>query len=507
MQALPFEGDAFDLRIGLTNAILSDNETRQVQGRYHARRNRVLQIDEVLVRAPRPGSRVLFQEREQMVRAMQRYRVALSPHKKLPVEILQEIFLYASAGYNRYTPRVQDPPILLCLVCSSWRQTAFNMPELWNNLHFSANDALSRLSKLTLAQMWFSRAADMPLSLTLLDTPEDHSPNVDFINDLIAPFSTRFKYLHVVLHPSQIDALLSLGTGSFDRAEECRIVSNSAFMTTPLIMPWESPVAIFSQAARLRRLRIHLGPLLLPDFFRFPWYQLQVLRCDSSMDASHCTTMLRACNSLQKVHVRIFGIKYSPPPAMEISLPNLTSFSVQLCDQENYDRFFFPMVLPQLKSLWIYSYDGVPWSPEMYNILCDRSRCSLEHISLASVDILETRDLLRLFQLTPNLISVTISHNTPLDINVLNRIGRGEIGASLAQLFLKGQRNLDHLLVMLETRQRLRASNHALSSLKFIETYVDPDEIPLHADRLQSLRDGGCEISLLHSVEGHHFNI
>ena len=515
METLPFEGDAFDQKIGLTNAILNNHDTGHVKARYHARRNRVLQLDSVLRKGPRPGNEELLQEREKMITAMKRYRVALSPHKFLPTEIWQTIFHYVSAGYNRSTPCVQDP-LVLCGVFSSWRNIVMNMPELWNTVHFSVDDTYTRKQKLAVAQLWFSRAADLPLSMTLMDTPTDKSIFVDFVRDLIAPLSHRFRYLHVVLHPSQIDALLSLPAGSLDCMEECSIVANSSF-DTGLVMPWESPVTFFSPLAHVRKLRLHLSPLVLPHYFLFPWHRLESFRCDSSIDSHHCLTMLTKCQSLKRLHIRIFGVRYLPPPTVhnyQILLPNLRSVSIQLCDQESYDNFFLPIILPSLKSLWIYNYDGVPWSPGMYSGLLNRSGCSLEHISLASVNISESQEVLRLIQLTPELISLTFSQSTPVTPDILYRIGRGEIGASLIQLFLKGRRDLDPLLTMLEMRRRLSTGNavgfsrtQSPASLNFIETYCDPEEILRHTHRIQDLRHSGYEISLLNTVEGHHSQI
>ncbi|KAF8963648.1 hypothetical protein BDZ97DRAFT_1919646 [Flammula alnicola] len=247
----------------------------------------------------------------------------------------------------------------------------------------------------------------------------------------------------------------------------------------------------------------------MPYIFTFPWDRLESFRCDSSLQAEHCHEMLLSCQALQKIHVRVFGIKYSPLPTVEIPLPNLVSFSVQLCDQENYDLFFLPLILPALRSLWIYNYDGVAWSHGMYNGLLERSGCSIEHIYLGTIDA-ETRDVLTLFQRSPSLTSVTFSHNTIITPEILYMIGRGEVGGSLVQLFLKGIHELDPILTMLELRRSVSSSNTGPrgnrlsdSSLKFIETYCTPGEILAHANRIESLRGSGFEISLLKSVEGY----
>lgn len=516
-QPQPVQLDAFDQTVGLTNAQLSDQETWRVKARFHARRNRVLQIDTILKNGPIPGYKTLLHERAQLVQLLNRYRVAAAPHKRLPVEVLQEIFQYVAAGYVCATPRPQDPPLVLCRVCVSWRRIVKNMPELWNSLYFSVDNTLTRLQKLTAAQLYFSSSGTLPLSFTLADAPEDESPNVDFVRELIAPLSFRFRYLHIVLQPTQINALLSLPRGSFDGVGECHIVSNFSFAPVDSAQPWERPVTFFSPSARIRRLRLHLTPFIVPSIFIFPWHQLESFRSDSSIAAEHCTALLQECRALKQVHLRVFGIKYSPPPTTQILLPHLTNLTVHLCDLENYDRFFLPLILPNLKSLWIYNYDGLPWSPGMYNGLIYRSGCSIEHLSIGTLDILDSNDVLGLFQATPHLISVTLSHNTNIPCQILYRIGRGEIGRSLVRLFLKGKRSLEPLLTMLEIRRLEvpRDPGFTLSSaveppgeryspslFKFIETYCDPDEVDRCAHRIRSLRDTGFEISLLNVVEG-----
>ncbi|KAF9486061.1 hypothetical protein BDN70DRAFT_988382 [Pholiota conissans] len=504
----PMQLDAFDQNVGRTNVQLNDQETWHVKARFHARRNRLLQIDAVLKNGHR---RDLLQERARHVQLLNRYTVALAPHKRLPVEILQEIFQYISTGFACATPSLRNPPLVLCGVCSSWRRIVKSMPELWNTVYFSVDNTLMRLQKLAAAQLFFSSAGTLPLSLTLADAPEDKSPNVDFVRELIEPLSSRFRYLHIVLQPAQINALLSLPRGSLDGVSECHIVSDFSFSPEASQMPWDRPVTFFSPSARIRRLRLHLTPFIMPTVFMFPWHQLESFRSDSSIQAEDCRALLQECRSLQRVHLHIFGIKYSPPPTAEILLPNLTNLTVHLCDLENYDLFFLPLILPNLKALWIYNYDGLPWSPGMYNGLIYRSGCAIENLSIGTLDILEPNDVLALFQASPHLISVTLSHNTVVLPEILYRIGRGEIGRALIYLFLKGARALDPLLTMLEMRRGAPVptvgppghDGYLPSALKFVETHCHPDEVRKYARRIHSLRDAGLEISLLDVVEGY----
>ncbi|KAJ6595071.1 hypothetical protein DFH09DRAFT_887300, partial [Mycena vulgaris] len=67
----------------------------------------------------------------------------LSPIRRIPPEILAEIFLNcrqnsrASEFYSITDP--SEAPLLLGRVCSSWRVIAHGTPRLWDALYFHTN--------------------------------------------------------------------------------------------------------------------------------------------------------------------------------------------------------------------------------------------------------------------------------------------------------------------------------------------------------------------------------
>jgi hypothetical protein len=130
----------------------------------------------------------------------------------------------------------------------------------------------------------------------------------------------------------------------------------------------------------------------------------------------------------------------------------------------------------------------------------------MEELYLGTMDA-QSRDVLALLQLTPTLKSVTFSHNTIVDTDVLRRVGDCSIGGRLEQIFLKGTHNLDHILTLLETRESMASAviggRQSTSPLKFVETFCDPREAITHSTRIQRLRNSGVEISLLQTREDH----
>jgi len=505
---MPIVWDVFDQHIGLTNALLTEDEIRVVKARYHSRRRQIGEIDR-LYRVAEDRTQ-LWEDRIQLVSLLKRYRLALSSHKRLPMEILQHIFLYASAGYDQYLPRPSNPPWLLCGICLSWRHIAISTPDLWKSLHFPSHSHLTRAQKLHISLIWLARAGRSGFSLTLIDDPDDTSSPANFVKEIIAPYANKFRYLRLNLTPSDIHALFSLPVGSLDSLEEFHLVYHTGDRPPPFVPSTKSPILLFSPRAQIRRIRINLTPYIVPSIFCFPWHNLESFRCDSSIEASDCHLMLLSCQALRKIHVRVFGIKSARPPDVEIVLPNLVTFAVNLCDEEDYDPFFLPLVTPSLRSLLIFQYSGRPWSPGMYNALVERSKCDLEELYLGTLDA-ETPDVLRLFECTPSLTSVTFSHKTTITPEILEKIGQCDIGVNLTQLFLKGTHELDPILNMLELRennfscvQGPHGELFSTSPLKFVETHCRQEEVDLYEDRISNLRARGLEISLLREPEDYY---
>lgn len=63
------------------------------------------------------------------------YRLVAAPHKKIPPEILSEIFVLCIDGPAILFPKKTNAPWNLCHVCSRWRAVALDTAALWRDLH------------------------------------------------------------------------------------------------------------------------------------------------------------------------------------------------------------------------------------------------------------------------------------------------------------------------------------------------------------------------------------
>ncbi|TEB15826.1 hypothetical protein FA13DRAFT_1569964, partial [Coprinellus micaceus] len=80
-------------------------------------------------------SRMKEQTKAAKARILQ-YKAVLSPCRRIPPDILGEIFLQTSRGGNDQDPPAPYQAIVttLVLVCKKWRDAAIAVPRLWSKL-------------------------------------------------------------------------------------------------------------------------------------------------------------------------------------------------------------------------------------------------------------------------------------------------------------------------------------------------------------------------------------
>ncbi|KAJ6585676.1 hypothetical protein B0H19DRAFT_1059876 [Mycena capillaripes] len=91
-----------------------------------------------------------------------------SPHKKLPPELMAEIFLFSSIPTVALPPKTDEPLLILTQICRTWRELALHVPELWASISVSFTEEHDNVERVTqISREWLSRAGNTyPLSIT-----------------------------------------------------------------------------------------------------------------------------------------------------------------------------------------------------------------------------------------------------------------------------------------------------------------------------------------------------
>ncbi|KAJ3757000.1 hypothetical protein EV360DRAFT_84431 [Lentinula raphanica] len=111
------------------------------------------------------------------------HRALLCPARRVPEDVLAEIFVHCLPTDRHAIRSLQESPLLLTIICRDWRRIAFNSPRLWSSLHIFLPPHLN-------AQAIFKRAAG--ISQCTATTHPDFIDNLKFLNCTLASFGQRF---------------------------------------------------------------------------------------------------------------------------------------------------------------------------------------------------------------------------------------------------------------------------------------------------------------------------
>jgi len=139
----------------------------------------------------------------------------LSPVRRLPPELLGEIFRYC-LPQNYHEKGAHKAVMLPSHVCKHWRDVALSTPTLWTNvvLHVTNETFESRAALVT---TWFARSGGLPLSFTLSGR-ENLLPILAFL----LQYCNRWQYINLCV-PSETLRCLEAAKGHLQRLETVRL--------------------------------------------------------------------------------------------------------------------------------------------------------------------------------------------------------------------------------------------------------------------------------------------
>ncbi|KAJ7502657.1 hypothetical protein B0H11DRAFT_1989518 [Mycena galericulata] len=191
-----------------TNTVPSDAEYQRIQDILAVSRKEAASVAEEIARPLEP----LLRKRDELNKFIEAHMSLVAPARRLPPDIVCAIFIASLPSTQNCVMSGQDSPLLLCQICSAWRQLALSTPQLWASLHIVV-PLRSRIDDLAeVVTVWLSRSGVVPLSLsvtTKVFNPADYDPAP--ILSSLAAFSRRWKHISINLRtPTDFDSLTSL---------------------------------------------------------------------------------------------------------------------------------------------------------------------------------------------------------------------------------------------------------------------------------------------------------
>ncbi|KAL0950033.1 hypothetical protein HGRIS_010041 [Hohenbuehelia grisea] len=172
----------------------------------------------------------LIAQRDEVQSYVQSHKALTSLGRRLPGDVLAEIFLQCLPTEHNPACHVDEPPLLFGRVCRSWREVSMSTPRLWAAIHIvvprvTSPKVYSHLIRARCAgiRAWLTRSGGLPLSISLVLGPERFyvprsncwnpaPPKTDFKTffSVLMDFSRRWKILKLAVADDIVPSLSSV---------------------------------------------------------------------------------------------------------------------------------------------------------------------------------------------------------------------------------------------------------------------------------------------------------
>lgn len=342
----------------------------------------------------------VMSERQRLHDSLTHYRSLLSPIRRLPSEILSEIF--------KALPRepgvpygVSNTPILWTRICSRWRNVAILTPQLWNSIDFIVDEKLNvRPFTMETWKVWLSRSGACPLAIKVdFQRLQPSCFTYGPIVDMLTSCSCRWKEVNITA-PFSSNRFAAV-KGSLPILTDLVIASNETRPSTGIL-------TAFEDAPRLKIATLKSNPLQ----FRLPWAQLQVFST-SHTSIKESLAILERCRNLRRCKLDSYEIAPShfvPAPLMRSKLQEL---DISIPSESSCGYIFGSLICPALNHLSIQSHylETLQWPQDQLSSFLARSSCVLRKLTLHDVS-LNYPNLIRCLEELSSLIELDIGEST-----------------------------------------------------------------------------------------------
>ncbi len=347
----------------------------------------------------------------------------LTPIRRLPVEILQEIFTHCLPA--KQSCAASQAPLVLTQVCVLWRQVAIGTPRLWDTLVMrlpsrpsliGEDITVSSRRRLRLMALWLERSKTVPFTL-FLNVPQALACIAKEFLPLFQAHLHRFRDLRLwlpVCWLKHVLPIIAIGTTwpVLEQLEVSFCPDHGLSSAMPVIQLDEE------RMPRLRHVFLRFGGYGSPASAALssPSRTLRSLDLDFMIAPSDCRRILSECPNLLTCRLRaVDGFSSRPDPGVAV-LYCLEDLNIQT--SQPISLLLNSLRLPSLKSLHIsetITFDAARnvWSQDSFDSFVVNSNCKLETLLLHNV-LRSEEELIRCLS-----ISRSLKHFAALDLREL----------------------------------------------------------------------------------------
>ncbi|PPR05140.1 hypothetical protein CVT26_012226 [Gymnopilus dilepis] len=289
---------------------------------------------------------------------------------RVPFEIWQQIFLLLLSSedvpgldeifgpiWGRTTPPASihgklilpQSPTTISQVCSSWREYAFGMPDLWNMLFVKApskrlSSSASKLAVLVERRLVLTRS--MPLKLCVYSKDDEESAHT--LLGAVLPFSSRWETIHLHIPPLSMSELFSLRQSDLPLLNSLKIHMQIYALGTIK----SRQLSVFDNVPPIQRLcTSYLPPPTCPIYAALEELHIQ----EGRSETWSTLRVLAACPQLRVLTLSGVGITMASaaPSAVYPDLVLTELHALNLEHPTGRERLLDMLKLPKLRALTI----------------------------------------------------------------------------------------------------------------------------------------------------------
>ncbi|KAJ7158553.1 hypothetical protein C8R46DRAFT_1354515 [Mycena filopes] len=467
------EGEVAVARANLDSLI--ERRARVVESESESASSDALDKFDADIEGARSVLKGLLTEREDTHETLEAHRALLSPIRRIPPEVLGEIFFHCLPRDTFVQPSATRAPLLLTQISSNWRSVALATPALWTSLAINLS-IRSCLPNLALIQAWLARSGSRPLSFHIAesirkDYYEEGMVTVGTVLELYAPHYQRWQRIRLECQDWRIDT----GFAKLPCNEPPRALESLHLLRDFWRADEQEQLSLMLSAPRLRE--CHWVSNTDLGGFNAPFPQLSKLFLERPLEADEFMHILSEGRNIESCQFFVLvsptstlALPAAPPVAPSVLRHNLRSLDLTA---DLFSRVFNQLELPSLTHISIKRFDFTPvWPHKDFMSLLKRSKCALESLSLTDTDM------------TPEQMIEFLRHASP----------------TLEKLILTSDRRLRHTIVNDDVLRLLTWTPGSagppvcprLSMVKFWDCHTSTDGVL--ADMIESRwkgRDGG----------------
>lgn len=394
----------------------------------------------------------------------ERYKPISHPLRRIPNEILGEIFVELvnpsiTTDYYLQRPGYSDLSLTFLAVCQRWKGVALSVPKLWSIVdiqlaHERPDVGPTSMETVLLTHLQYSKGQPLTISLICPEVLPSSHPIVTFL----IHSAPRWQDVFLFVNPTTL-LHLNDGTVPFKPALLERLLLKEAFAGPPL--PAHSDArSMFNHAPKLRAFA---GDMHTMSRFTLPWSQLTDISPTVPIDNGF-VLLLPKLTCLERVQLDVseFAMYVTQP----IVLPRLRSLVILA--GKKYYTFFSSITCPCLEELEI-RHNVIP---TQFVDFVRRSKASslnsestIHTLTLARMTM-QTNEIILLLYPLQSLLTLTFVECIPVEVEFFVELAtyRFRFLPLLTQLIVQGEVSRNNALVSRVKRERPSLTIQILSN-------------------------------------------